>query len=279
MNHSQSQAVCTSLGRRTVLKGAAWSAPAIVLLGATPAIASSGSAEVRLTAERLCWYPEEEYPSPRYLASLEATNTLPYAVDVVFTAVSVLPAPPKGDPYLEMTLPGDQGACSTPSAMLGPTGNPVPALWRLPAMSGTVTQGCFAGPLGYADLVTVSLTYDVYRSDTCALVVSSAKTQISDSIGLCSPPRPLGLDPDHGPTGGGTPVMISGYDLDGWHTVTVTFGDVVAPDVAVTPGYKSDWIDCTSPAHGPGAVSVVVTMGTSDGNTWDYPAGEFTYDS
>ncbi len=80
-----------------------------------------------------------------------------------------------------------------------------------------------------------------------------------------------GLNPNFGPSAGGTPVVITGTNFTNSGTTTVTFGANPAPTVTVV---NSTTIDTTSPAGLPGPVSVVVTdaFGASNPQTFTYLA-------
>ena len=69
-------------------------------------------------------------------------------------------------------------------------------------------------------------------------------------------PSIFDVDPDNGPESGGTAVTISGSDFSAIGTTTVTFGGSAASNVVVV---NASTITCTTPAHGAGAVNVVVT--------------------
>jgi len=75
-------------------------------------------------------------------------------------------------------------------------------------------------------------------------------------------PAPLltELDPDAGPTAGGTPVTITGSDLGGATGVTIDGTPVTFSQVSGTE------ITFTTPAHAAGAVDVVVTTPTGTSN-------------
>jgi hypothetical protein len=83
-------------------------------------------------------------------------------------------------------------------------------------------------------------------------------------------PTVTGVSPNSGPTGGGTPVTITGSGFTG--TTAVRFGGVPATSVVVV---NSATITAVSPAHVAGTVFVQVTApgGTSPGTL----ASQFTY--
>ncbi len=70
------------------------------------------------------------------------------------------------------------------------------------------------------------------------------------------------VSPDHGPTGGGTPVTISGSNFKA--EATVTFGGAVAGNVTVL---NSNQITCTTPPHYPAAVDVTVVNTDTQSDT------------
>lgn len=78
------------------------------------------------------------------------------------------------------------------------------------------------------------------------------------------------VNPDTGPSAGGTPVTITGTGLDG--ATAVEFGGKPATNVTAKSATE---VTATSPAHTPGAVDVIVITpkGTSAAN----PNARFTY--
>jgi len=83
------------------------------------------------------------------------------------------------------------------------------------------------------------------------------------------PPTVTGVAPNSGPAAGGTPVTITGTNFVAG--ATVSFGGTAASGVVVV---NSTTITATTPAHLPGAVTVVVT--NPDGQSGSL-AGGFTY--
>ena len=71
----------------------------------------------------------------------------------------------------------------------------------------------------------------------------------------CSTPTITGVNPNTGPTGGGTSVTITGTNF--FTPMTATFGGVAATNVVVV---NSTTITATTPAHAAGAVDVVVAV-------------------
>jgi PKD repeat protein len=84
-------------------------------------------------------------------------------------------------------------------------------------------------------------------------------------------PTLTAITPDHGPTAGGTQVTVSGSNFKAG--ATVTFGGAVAGDVAVL---SSNQITCTTPAHFPETVDVIVTNPDNQSGTL---LRGFTYES
>jgi large repetitive protein len=91
---------------------------------------------------------------------------------------------------------------------------------------------------------------------------------------LCPPPPTItSLSPAYGPTSGGTPVVITGTNLQPTIDFSVTFGGVPARSYA---SISSTQLTAISPAHASGTVPVVVT--TSAAATPVSDACSFTYD-
>jgi hypothetical protein len=90
------------------------------------------------------------------------------------------------------------------------------------------------------------------------------------------PPPPTGVtasvikvQPTEGQVAGGSPVTVHGANFQSG--ATVAFGGVGATNVTVVDAYT---LTCTTPAGGPGSVSIVVT---NAGATPSAPSGVFTY--
>jgi hypothetical protein len=91
-------------------------------------------------------------------------------------------------------------------------------------------------------------------------------TYLDDGTG----PAVTGLDPDTGPTGGGTVVTVTGRGLAG--ADAVLFGGVAGRDLTASPDGAR--LTVTTPAGLPGAVPVAVTL---DPGTEVLGARQFTY--
>ena len=90
---------------------------------------------------------------------------------------------------------------------------------------------------------------------------------------VCSPPTVTNVNPNMGPTAGGTNVTITGTSFSQSTTpVTVSFGGTAATNVGVV---DDSHITATSPAHAAGTVDVTVT--TSFGTSATSTADQFTY--
>ena len=88
-------------------------------------------------------------------------------------------------------------------------------------------------------------------------------------------PAPAGISPDSGQEAGGTRVTITGTGFSPSGTVAVSFGGARATGLTLTEAGAGNYsISCTTPAHAPGPVDVVIT---NPGNTTGTLAGAFTY--
>ena len=119
---------------------------------------------------------------------------------------------------------------------------------------------------------TITCTTPAHAAGTVSVIVTTpVGSNVSNSLFTYSvPPAPTvnGVTPSTGLTTGGTSTIITGTNFFG--TVSVTFGGSAATNVVVT---STTTIACTTPAHAPGSVSVLVTT-TSGAN----PANSlFTY--
>ncbi|MHC4944266.1 MAG: IPT/TIG domain-containing protein [Planctomycetota bacterium] len=86
------------------------------------------------------------------------------------------------------------------------------------------------------------------------------------------PPQIASIDPDNGPETGGTPVTILGSHFTAIGITTVTFGESSATSVVVV---NTTTITCTTPAHAPFVVDVVVVNDFGS----DTLVNGFTYNS
>ncbi|MET8831711.1 IPT/TIG domain-containing protein [Streptomyces sp. NPDC004610] len=113
----------------------------------------------------------------------------------------------------------------------------------------------------------------LYAIDTATNTVTTVASGLSSprEVALHTIPAPeiTGLSPTSGTTAGGTPVTITGTDLNG--ATAITFGGTPATGVTCT----ATSCTATTPAHTAGTVDVRVT--TPGGTSSITPAGEFTY--
>ena len=119
---------------------------------------------------------------------------------------------------------------------------------------------------GDAALLSVSLTATVAAVVLANVSLAVAPLHVDatspvDGIQCATaPPAPTatGIDPDHGPTTGGTTVTITGTDfVPGATTVTIGGITIPAADVTVAPGGTS--LTFVTPPHAAGPVDVTVT--------------------
>lgn len=124
---------------------------------------------------------------------------------------------------------------------------------------------------------TITVTTPAHPLGTVDVVVTNPDLQTGTFPGAFTyiPPAPsvTNINPDTGPTAGGTNVTITGQYFEPVGTTTVTFDGVSATNVVVV---NDTTITATTPAHAPGPVDVIVT--NPDGQN-DTLAGGFTYDN
>jgi hypothetical protein len=101
--------------------------------------------------------------------------------------------------------------------------------------------------------------------DTPAHAAGTVTVKVTNSNGYGSliggftyhnPPVLATIDPDNGPSSGGTPVTLTGSDFTNVGTTTVSFDGTGATDVVVV---NATTITCTTPAGAAGPVDVTVT--------------------
>ena len=101
--------------------------------------------------------------------------------------------------------------------------------------------------------------------------VTDGRPEYPHQVAVVDKPVLTGVSPDHGPASGGTVVTLSGTNFkDG---ASVTFGGAVSETVTVD---SSTQITCTTPAHFPETVDVVVTNPDAQSGTL---LNGFTYQS
>jgi hypothetical protein len=144
---------------------------------------------------------------------------------------------------------------------------------------GDATTSVSFGGNSATDVVVVSPTE--ITADSPPGAAGPVNVTVSDAGGTSGPvtftyiPAPTinvnGINPDQGPTAGGTVVTITGTNFQTTGTTTVTFGGNQATDVTVN---SSTSITATTPPGAPGFVNVVVTdaggSSPSNGNTFLY---------
>ena len=102
------------------------------------------------------------------------------------------------------------------------------------------------------------------------VVIGNASSATSN-IGLISV---TSVSPNHGPQSGGTPVSIIGSGFETYTATSVTFGGAAATNVV---RIDDTLINCTTPAHAAGAVSVNVKHASN--GTVNFDNNYFTYDT
>jgi len=104
---------------------------------------------------------------------------------------------------------------------------------------------------------------------TPAAIVNLASAAVGPNAGPLAVPTLSALDPDNGPTAGGTSVTITGTDFTDDSTVSVDGSDPITPDSVSDDGTE---LTFTTPAHAAGTSQVTVT--NADGTSEPLP---FTY--
>ncbi|WP_328954694.1 PxKF domain-containing protein [Kitasatospora purpeofusca] len=188
------------------------------------------------------------------------TGTLAGSVQLNRFAGSLALSPDGARAYVVATDSGGTGSLATvDTATLTVSG-----VLAVPAMS------VLADPDGSRLYVTTSNRDMVVVDSATNAVVSTTPAGARASYTALAPtkaPTVTGLTPDHGSTGGGTTVTVTGTDLTG--TTAVTFGGVPASNVTVVDDHT---VTAAAPAHAAGSVDLTLTTG---GRT--VPAGTYTY--
>ncbi len=144
------------------------------------------------------------------------------------------------------------------------------------------TSGSTAG-VTYDILPTTAnfFVYDTSVSGALAPSATQSPAGTSSTVGVLlsassstpppTPPLPTvtGVSPNSGPTGGGTPVMITGTNLSG--AISVHFGTNAATGITADTAGS---VTVTAPA---GASTVDVTVTTGGGTSLTNPGDEYTY--
>ena len=132
--------------------------------------------------------------------------------------------------------------------------------------------GATATGVTVVSATNITATTPAHAEGAVDVVVTNPDSQTGDLTGgytYVAPPTVTSIAPTSGPIGGGTAVTITG---DKFQTgATVTLGGSAATGVTVVSATN---ITATTPAHGTGAVDVVIT--NPDSQTGDLTGG-FTY--
>ena len=139
----------------------------------------------------------------------------------------------------------------------------------VPAEKGTIMSYCHLRPGGYSN-VKLYLSVPAEASAAVYTVMRTFVETQATCLGTGTAPTVTLVNPSSGPTGGGTPVTVTGTGFEAG--ATVTFGGVAATNVSVT-GPTS--LTATTPAvASPGVVNV--TVRNTGGLSGTLTAG-FTY--
>jgi LPXTG-motif cell wall-anchored protein len=217
-------------------------------------------------------------------------------VDAMFTGVSSTAGARGGNGRVRISLDGGTTWVTT----FGYTGAPQTYTVPEPPHPGSINP--IAGPTGGGtdvtltgtDLTDTSSVLVCGNAATNLVVVSDTEVTFSTpagSVGSCdvtvqthasgtatldaafryfAVPVVTSVDPDNGPSAGGTPVTIHGSGFTG--AGAPTFGGTTASNVDVV---DDTTITATTPAHAAGAVDVVVTTPDASGTATD----AFTYNA
>ncbi|MDV9187061.1 PxKF domain-containing protein [Streptomyces sp. SR27] len=189
------------------------------------------------------------------------TSTLAGSVQLNRYAGSLALSPDGARAYVVATDSGGTGSLATvDTATLTVSG-----VLAVPAMN------VLADPDGSRLYVATSNRDMVVVDAATGTVVSTTATGARASGMVLAPakaaPAVTGLAPDHGTTGGGATVTLTGTHLTG--TTAVTFGGTPATAVTVVDDHT---VTATAPAHAAGTVDVALTAGGRP-----VPAGTYTY--
>ncbi|MHC4942090.1 MAG: IPT/TIG domain-containing protein [Planctomycetota bacterium] len=121
---------------------------------------------------------------------------------------------------------------------------------------------------------TITCTTPAHAAGAVGVTVtnSNGSDTLPNAFTYHNPPSLASVSPDNGPPSGGTAVTLTGSDFTGVGSTTVTFDGVSATGVVVV---NTTTITCTTPAHSPGSVDVVVT---NDFGSDTLPGG-YTYNN
>ena len=150
----------------------------------------------------------------------------------------------------------------------GPTGGgtPVTISGTNFASGATVTFGGTAATnVVVVSSTSITASTPAQSAGVVNVVVTNSNGQsgtLTNGYTYTASPAPTSISPTSGPTGGGTPVTISGTNFASG--ATVTFGGTAATNVVVV---SSTSITASTPAHAAGAVNVVVTNSNGQSGT------------
>jgi len=107
-----------------------------------------------------------------------------------------------------------------------------------------------------------------YVNTSCSITYVTSSINFTFTGG--SPPTVTGVSPASGPSGGGTPIVITGTGFTG--ATAVTFGATAAASYTVNSATQ---ISAVSPSESPGLVNITVT--TSGGTSTTSPSDQYTF--
>jgi hypothetical protein len=171
--------VKSGISRRTVVKGATWSVPAIIVAGAAPAAAVSGSL-VDFTGNA-CKLPGSSTPNKKsYRFDMTSTNPAGGAYGDVIVVVTSFTF--NGESASTFTIQTTDPQCSTQCGTLGTLG-------QLCVGDGTVINWrAITGSYADSQNGEATICYDVYDAATCQKIGSL--TACTTSGPLNTPPCP-----------------------------------------------------------------------------------------
>ena len=120
------------------------------------------------------------------------------------------------------------------------------------AMTRT-TGNRYSATLEGSRITSPGIEYYIEATDGIS-TVRSGRPEYPHQVVVTDKPTVTAVTPNRGPAGGGTAITIAGSNFK--PGATVTFGGAAADSVTVV---SSSQITCTTPAHYPAAVDVVVT--------------------